>query len=145
MVDTIDSVRRSENMRRIRSTDTKPELRLRRLIYGLGFRYRLHRRNLPGNPDIVFASRKKVIFVHGCFWHQHEKCMDGRLPKSKTDYWTPKLKRNVERDASALQQLQQLGWSTLVVWDCELSSIDTLKQTEEKVHRFLTDDRVATT
>ena len=137
MVDTIDPSRRSENMRRIRSTDTKPELRLRKLVYSLGFRYRLHKKDLPGNPDLVFASRRKVIFVHGCFWHQHEKCVDGRIPRSKTEYWLPKLNRNVERDISALMQLKQMGWGALVVWECELSSAGTIKQTEERVRRFL--------
>jgi DNA mismatch endonuclease (patch repair protein) len=137
MVDTIDPVRRSENMRRIRSVDTKPELRLRRLVYGMGFRYRLHRKDLPGHPDLVFAGRRKVIFVHGCFWHQHEKCIDGRTPRSKTEYWLPKLKRNVDRDASALMQLDQMGWGALVVWECQLSSAETIKQTAETVRRFL--------
>ncbi len=137
MVDTIDPSRRSENMRRIRSTDTKPELRLRKLVYSLGFRYRLHRKDLPGNPDLIFASRRKVIFVHGCFWHQHEKCADGRIPRSKTEYWLPKLNRNVERDLSALIQLKQMGWGALVVWECELSSAGTIKQTEERVRHFL--------
>jgi DNA mismatch endonuclease (patch repair protein) len=137
MVDTIDPIRRSENMRQIKSADTKPELLLRRLVYGLGYRYRLHRKDLPGNPDLVFVGRRKVIFVHGCFWHQHEICVDGRIPRSKTEYWLPKLKRNVERDTAALIKLGQMGWKALVVWECQLGSAQAIKQAEETVRRFL--------
>jgi DNA mismatch endonuclease (patch repair protein) len=127
-------------MRRIRSTDTKPEFLLRRLVYGLGFRYRLHRKDLPGNPDLVFVGRRKVIFVHGCFWHQHDICVDGRVPRSKTEYWLPKLKRNVDRDAAALIKLGQMGWEALVIWECELGSAEMIKQTVEKVRHFLAPD-----
>lgn len=110
-------------MRRIRSKDTKPELLVRRLVWSLGYRYRLNRKDLPGKPDLTFASRKKVIFVHGCFWHQHPVgCSDSRLPKSRLEYWVPKLQRNCERDAQAVEKLQSDGWEVLVLWDCEIRS-----------------------
>jgi DNA mismatch endonuclease (patch repair protein) len=137
MVDTIDVDRRSENMRLIRSADTKPELLVRRLVYSLGIRYRLHRKDLPGCPDLVFTSRRKVIFVHGCFWHQHQECRDGRPPRSKTEYWLPKLARNIERDGAAITELKKMGWRVLVIWECELSNSALIKRTSDSVGRFL--------
>ncbi|MCP1335163.1 very short patch repair endonuclease [Futiania mangrovi] len=120
-MDKLSPQRRSENMRRIRSKDMKPEMVVRRLVHRLGYRYRLHRKDLPGKPDLVFGPRRAAIFVHGCFWHQHDKaaCLDGRVPKSNTAYWGPKLKRNVERDAAAQKALAEAGWRVLVVWECE--------------------------
>lgn len=96
---------RSENMRRIRSKDTAPEMAVRSLAHRLGYRYRLHRKDIPGKPDLVFPGRRKVIFIHGCFWHQHPGCREGRPPKSNTAYWLPKLERNMERDKDALARL----------------------------------------
>ena len=122
-MDRIDAERRSENMKRIRSAETRPELHVRKLIRSLGYSgYRLHRRDLPGRPDIAFIGRKKAVFVHGCFWHQHSdpSCLDGRLPKSRLDYWLPKLERNQKRDATAFKQLTEAGWTVLVIWECEL-------------------------
>lgn len=139
MVDTIDPIRRSENMRRIKSVDTKPELRLRKLVHSLGFRYRLHRKDLPGHPDLVFSSKRKVIFVHGCFWHQHENCIDGRTPRSRAEYWTPKLRRNVDRDQTALLRLSQMGWRALVIWECELGGVEAMEKMEATVRNFLTE------
>ena len=110
LMDSISAARRSENMSRIRSKDTKPEMLIRRMLHGLGYRYSLHRRDLPGAPDLVFPSRRKVILVHGCFWHQHKRCIDGRLPKSREDYWLPKLLRNVERDRRTVAKLRRGGW-----------------------------------
>jgi DNA mismatch endonuclease (patch repair protein) len=110
---------RSETMRRIRSADTVPELRVRRLLWHLGYRYRLHDKRLPGKPDIVFWGRKKVVFVHGCFWHQHEGCTDAALPKSNAQYWHPKLRRNIERDLNAVSTLEAEDWQVLVVWECQ--------------------------
>lgn len=112
---------RSRIMSSIRSKDTKPEMIVRRLLHRAGYRYRLHRRDLPGNPDLIFEGRQKVIFVHGCFWHQHEAeaCRDGRKPKSNTGYWHEKLERNVARDRAAVEQLSVQGWQTLIVWECE--------------------------
>jgi DNA mismatch endonuclease (patch repair protein) len=110
---------RSKLMASIPNKDTKPELAVRRLIHGMGARFRLHQRHLPGRPDIVLPKRKSVVFVHGCFWHQHEKCMQGRLPQSRTDYWVPKLAKNVRRDAEAIAALRRAKWKVLVIWECE--------------------------
>jgi DNA mismatch endonuclease (patch repair protein) len=108
-------------MRAIRSTGTTPELTVRRLAHALGYRFRLHRKDLPGRPDLAFIARHKVVFVHGCFWHQHpeESCSDARIPKSRTEYWLPKLARNAARDIKHIDDLQAMGWKVLVVWDCE--------------------------
>ena len=126
MVDKISGERRSENMRRIRSRGTRPEMVVRRLVHALGFRYRLHRRDLPGKPDLVFGPRRIVLFVHGCFWHQHE-CQDGRVPSSNRRYWQAKLARNVERDVQVRQELERLGWRVLIVWECETKNEEKLR------------------
>lgn len=120
------AIGRSENMRRIRSKDTEPELAVRRLVYAMGYRYRLHRKDIPGKPDLAFLGRRKVIFIHGCFWHQHSGCREGRPPKSNTDYWLPKLRRNQERDRLALAQLAASGWEPLVIWECETKDSSAL-------------------
>ncbi len=125
MVDKISKSRRSENMRRIKSKGTKPEMVVRRLVHGLGYRYRLHRKDLPGKPDLVFGPRRAVVFVHGCFWHQHD-CRDGRVPSSNREYWEPKLARNVERDRMTRHELEAAGWRVLVVWECEIKDDATL-------------------
>ncbi|MGA8938762.1 MAG: DNA mismatch endonuclease Vsr [Acidobacteriaceae bacterium] len=126
-MDRLSSDRRSANMRMIRSRDTKPEVFVRSLIHRMGFRFRLHVKDLPGRPDIVLPRLGKVVFVHGCFWHQHSQCREGRVPKSRRDYWRPKLERNVERDAEHRHELRRLGWKSLVVWECELDRSDTLR------------------
>lgn len=113
-------------MSRIRGRDTKPEMTVRRLIHGMGYRYRLHDRTLPGSPDIVFRKRKKVIFVHGCFWHRHKDCPSAVLPKTRRDFWTPKLNRNKKRDAKNLRELEKAGWSCLVLWECEIKNLADL-------------------
>ncbi|MBX9661506.1 MAG: DNA mismatch endonuclease Vsr [Nitrospiraceae bacterium] len=133
-MDKISKELRSANMRLIRSTDTKPELVLRRLIHGLGYRFRLHRKDLPGRPDIVFPGRCKVIFIHGCFWHQHSECREGRMPGTRLDYWVPKLSKNQIRDAANRTALEEQGWSVLVVWECELVDISAVTNA---VRRFL--------
>lgn len=121
-MDTLTIQQRSERMGRVRNKDTKPELVIRKLIHGLGYRYRLHSRKLPGRPDLVFAARKKVIFVHGCFWHRHgEACVLTRWPKSRLEFWRPKLQANHRRDGENQRTLATLGWRFLVVWECELS------------------------
>ena len=135
VTDKITAKRRSRNMSAIRSTGMKPELLVRSLVHRLGYRYRLHAKDLPGKPDLVFRSRQKVIFVHGCFWHQHPKqsCRDGRAPKSNLGYWTGKLARNVERDARHLVALKGMGWRVLVIWECEaLKGGDALARRIEK-------------
>lgn len=134
MADLLDSRSRSENMRRIRSKDTLPEMLVRRCIYSMGYRYRLHVRDLPGKPDLVFRKAKKAILVHGCFWHQHTQCREGRIPGSKAEYWRPKLERNVKRDLMNLAELKQLGWKTLILWECELRNE---KQLRLRLKKFL--------
>jgi len=126
MADRISRERRSENMRRIRSRDMKPEMTVRRIVHGMGYRYRVSRRDLPGKPDLVFGPRRAVIFVHGCFWHQHS-CRDGRIPKSNREYWEAKLARNAERDRQAVALLEEKGWRVLVIWECETKDRDALR------------------
>ena len=110
---------RSANMRAIRSKDMKPELSVRSLVHRLGYRFRIHKKDLPGKPDLVFGSRRKVIFVHGCFWHVHN-CRKAHTPKSNIEYWQPKLQRNMVRDLKNLKALSEAGWETLIVWECEI-------------------------
>lgn len=125
-MDNLSSARRSENMRRIRSKDTRPEIRVRSLLHSLGYRYRLHDKSLPGKPDITFPGRKRVVLVHGCFFHQHATCVDGHMPKSREEYWGPKLEGNIRRDKSSRAKLSRAGWRSLVVWDCETQDIEKL-------------------
>ena len=136
MVDMLTMARRSANMSSIRSKDTKPEWIVRRLLHAEGYRYRLHGKDLPGKPDLVFNKRRKVIFVHGCFWHQHPRveCSDGRRPKSNEAYWDAKLQKNVERDAAHLSSLRGKGWEVEVVWACETKDLDGLR---DRLVRFL--------
>lgn len=136
MTDTLTPTQRSERMSRVRSKDTKPEMTVRRLAHGMGYRYRLHRKNLPGKPDLTFPSRRKVIFVHGCFWHRHPSatCKLARLPKSRLDFWLPKFEKNTVRDARNLREILDMGWSSLVVWECETENIETLR---ERLRAFL--------
>ncbi len=114
-------------MRAVKSRDTAPEMIVRRLVTALGHRYRLHRKDLPGKPDLAFIGRRKAIFVHGCFWHQHDCPRGARTPKSRRDYWAPKLARNKARDAEHLAKLQDMGWEALVVWECEMKDRDALR------------------
>ncbi|MBM3607245.1 MAG: DNA mismatch endonuclease Vsr [Alphaproteobacteria bacterium] len=119
MPDTLTPAQRSANMAAIRSKDMKPEMAVRSLVHRMGYRFRLHRKDLPGKPDLVFASRKAVIFVHGCFWHQHSACREGRMPGTRLEYWKPKLERNIARDIQNQLALKSLGWRVLVLWECE--------------------------
>ena len=118
-------------MRRVRSKDTTPELAVRRIISALGYRYRLHRKDLPGKPDIVFAARKKIIFVNGCFWHGHHCRRGARLPKENRDYWRSKIARNMERDKSNRAELRRNGWRVQTVWECEILNFMKLERTIE--------------
>ncbi len=118
---------RSANMRAIRSKDMRPELAVRKLVHAMGYRYRLHGKGLPGRPDLVFGPRRKVIFVHGCFWHAHN-CKTAHLPKSNRSYWVPKLKRNRERDEKNLVALKEQGWRALIIWECETREERGLKR-----------------
>lgn len=113
-------------MARVRSRDTSPELIVRRLLTRLGYRYRLHRRDIPGKPDIAFIGRRKAIFVNGCFWHGHDCKRGARAPKANADYWARKIARNRARDARVIAELEALGWSSLVLWECELPDTDAL-------------------
>ena len=113
-------------MSRVRSKNTQPEMTIRRIAYALGYRYRLHGAHLPGTPDLVFSTRRKVVFVHGCFWHQH-RCPLGRVPKSRLNFWLPKFQANQRRDRINARRLRQLGWHVLVVWECQLSSTDKVR------------------
>jgi len=125
-MDTLTKAERSERMSRIRSKNTRPELAVRQALFGLGYRYQLHRKDLPGKPDIVFPSRKKALFIHGCFWHAHQGCKVANLPKSRTEYWQAKFQRNVERDKLNKRALRRMGWSTLTVWECQIKREDRL-------------------
>ncbi|MGB4334419.1 MAG: very short patch repair endonuclease [Chromatiaceae bacterium] len=124
MADTLTPAQRSERMSRVRGKDTAPEMKLRRLIHGMGYRYRLHVGDLPGKPDLVFPSRHALIFMHGCFWHRHANCKLARLPKSKLDFWETKLEQNRQRDLGYRERLRAMGWRVLIVWECELHNLD---------------------
>lgn len=125
LYDPLSETERSERMSKIRNKDTKPELFVRGIVYRMGYRYRLHSSSLPGNPDLVFSSRHKVIFVHGCFWHQHG-CSNYRMPKTKRAFWEPKLARNRQRDCQVRRRLRRLGWRSLVIWECSLNNTTKL-------------------
>ena len=123
-MDTLTALERSERMGRVRGKDTKPEWAVRRLVWSLGYRYRLHTRDLPGCPDVVLKRLKKAIFIHGCFWHRHPNC--GRIPKSRVEFWKTKLTQNRERDLRNQRELKRLGWDYLVVWECETRDLGSV-------------------
>ena len=133
-MDTLTPEQRSERMRRVRSRDTKPEVKLRKLVWRLGHRYRKNKVSIIGKPDIAFVGRKRVIFLHGCFWHRHDCASGRREPKSRLDFWRSKFQRNVARDAEVQEQLTAAGWRSLVVWECELHDQRVL---EGRVRDFL--------
>ncbi len=126
-------------MRRVRSANTSFELRVRKILHVLGYRFRVHAA-LPGKPDIVFAKRRKVIFCHGCFWHSHQGCKRASLPKSKTDFWTSKLARNKQRDQAAQEFLHRQGWEALIIWECESKDASLLSA---RLQTFLGPPRLA--
>jgi DNA mismatch endonuclease, patch repair protein len=134
MSDTLTVKERSQRMALVQGADTRPELLVRRLIHGMGYRYRLHAKELPGRPDIVFRKRRKVIFVNGCFWHRHQNCRLARLPKSRSEFWLPKLEGNRQRDAKNIAALKAAGWMVLVIWECELGDRQSLV---ERLKEFL--------
>ena len=133
-MDRITSAQRSAQMSLVKSKNTGPELIVRKLAHSLGYRYRLHGAGLPGKPDLVFAKRKKVVFVHGCFWHRHVGCRRATTPATNLDYWLPKFERTVERDGQNIEALSSRGWSALAVWECELKNTSDLA---EKLRAFL--------
>jgi len=136
MTDRLSASARSKNMSLIKNKHTKPEMVVRKIVFSLGFRYRLHDRNLPGTPDLIFPRKRKLIFVNGCFWHMHENCVKFKLPASNREFWTLKLQGNRYRDDANLQKLTDLGWRVLIVWECELRDKDELR---EKLVSFLDD------
>lgn len=126
-MDTFTRTKRSEIMRSIRSGNTQPEMIVRSLLHKEGFRFRLNDKRLPGKPDVVLRKYKTVVFIHGCFWHEHQNCRDGRRPKSNTGYWDQKLDRNVKRDVANAERLRSIGWNLIVVWECELNNRERLR------------------
>lgn len=133
-MDTLTAEQRSIVMSKIRGKNTTPELLVRKFLWELGFRYRLHRKDLPGCPDLVFPSRRKVVFVHGCFWHGHV-CRRDKLPKTRTDFWREKMERNAKRDRLNVKKLKKLGWQSFEIWECEVKNDKVLK----KLLKFLAD------
>lgn len=123
-MDVVSPARRSAMMARIRGRDTKPEMIVRRAAHRLGYRFRLHRRDFPGSPDLVFPRRKKIVFVHGCFWHSHEGCRFAYQPKSNVEFWGSKLRKNRERDIRVKGELECMAWDVLVIWECETVDSD---------------------
>lgn len=123
--------KRSEVMSKIRGKNTKPEIILRSQLFKQGFRFRIHKKTLPGKPDIVLERYKTAIFVHGCFWHYHKGCREGRIPSANSKYWREKLLKNVEKDKMHIRELEELGWKVIIVWECEIEK--KLEQTVEKV------------
>lgn len=132
-MDTLSPLRRSQLMARVRGKDTKPEMIVRRLAHAMGYRYRLHRKDLPGRPDLVFPGRRKVVFVHGCFWHRHS-CKKATTPKSNAEFWKKKFEENVARDDRNILDLAERGWDSMVIWQCE--TYDTTKLSE-RLRSFL--------
>jgi DNA mismatch endonuclease (patch repair protein) len=120
---------RSQVMAKVRGKDTKPEMQVRRLIHAAGYRYRLHCRELPGTPDLVFKGRRKVVFVHGCFWHRHDGCVHARMPKSRVEFWMAKLDGNRLRDGAVQLALARSGWGVLVIWECQLAHPEAVLET----------------
>ena len=136
MVDTVSPEKRSRIMAAITAKDTKPELTVRRAIHAMGYRFRLHRKDLPGKPDLVLARHKLVVFVHGCFWHQHKGCKIANVPKSRPEYWLPKLRSNTERDIASRAALEELGWRVEVIWECETKDLDRLADRLEAIFKL---------
>jgi len=128
-MDKLTPAHRSWNMSRIRATNTAPERIVRSLLHRMGYRFRLHRKDLPGKPDIVLPRHNTIIFVHGCFWHQHKGCKYAYLPKTKQDFWIKKLNANADRDKSVIKRLKKSGWRILIIWECETKEIAALENT----------------
>lgn len=129
MIDVLTEEQRSYCMSRIRAQDTKPEMVVRSLLHRMGYRFRLHRRDLPGKPDIVLPSKKKIILVHGCFWHRHARCRYATEPQTNESFWRDKLDRNVKRDRKIKRELRKIGWGVRVVWECEIKNLQRLERT----------------
>ena len=134
MTDHINRAQRSRNMAAVRSKDTKPEMVVRKLVYGLGYRYRLHLGSLPGRPDLAFPAKRKAIFVHGCFWHRHPECSRASMPKIRQAFWKAKFEKNVARDARNIAALEATEWKILTLWECEIKNDQWLRKA---IQRFL--------
>jgi DNA mismatch endonuclease (patch repair protein) len=134
MADHVDPATRSRIMSAVHSKDTMPEVRVRKMLHSMGYRYRLHVAKLPGKPDIVFPSRHKIVFVHGCFWHRHRSCRYATTPKTRPEYWEEKFSANVTRDRATVRKLKQMGWTIATVWQCQLKNPERLA---ERLHEFL--------
>ena len=137
MADIMSPEQRSERMSRIRGQHTRPELLLRRALHRRGLRYRLHVTGLPGRPDLVFPRHRAVVFMHGCFWHQHKDCKVAKVPKSNTLFWQEKFARNQRRDRANTRRLRALGWRVAVAWECQVTSAAGLDRTAERIERFV--------
>tara|TARA_B100001175_G_C19311286_1_gene543140 strand:+ start:163 stop:582 length:420 start_codon:yes stop_codon:yes gene_type:complete len=122
------SKERSKNMAAIKSKNTNPEIKVRKLLHSLGYRFRLHKKELPGSPDIVLKKYKTVVFVHGCFWHRHKECKYASNPKTREEFWNKKFLSNIERDIKVRERIKAAGWKSIVVWECELKDIQKLKK-----------------
>ncbi|WP_226477455.1 very short patch repair endonuclease [Pseudomonas sp. MWU16-30323] len=131
--DVVTPEQRSRNMSKIKGKNTKPEMTVRSMCHELGFRYRLHRKDLPGTPDLVFPKHRLCLFVHGCFWHRHPGCKYAYTPKSRLDFWLPKLAKNVERDMKAKRALEVSGWRVSIIWECQTKNRDTLRAEIQKM------------
>jgi DNA mismatch endonuclease (patch repair protein) len=132
-MDIYSREKRSDIMARVKATDSIPELTVRRVLHSLGYRFRLHRTNLPGKPDIVLPKHKSVIFVHGCFWHHHKGCKKSKLPETNADFWRKKILDNVARDKRTIHELGKTGWKVLVLWECQVRSL----KLQETINHFL--------
>ena len=129
------SEQRSRNMSAIKSKNTKPEIAVRKLLHSMGYRFRLHRKDLPGSPDIVLPKYKTVIFVHGCFWHRHENCKYASTPKTRKEFWENKFKTNLKRDLDIQEKIKNMGWQSVVIWECEIKNILALNNKLQKIHK----------
>ncbi|MBN2285805.1 MAG: DNA mismatch endonuclease Vsr [Tissierellales bacterium] len=135
-MDRISKKHRSWNMSRIRSKNTKPEIIVRSILHRNGYRFRLHKKDLPGKPDIVLPKFNTVVFVHGCFWHRHENCSDATTPKTSTDFWQKKFEDNVKRDKRNIKALQEAGWKVIIIWECEIGNpTNVLQKIEECIKK----------
>jgi DNA mismatch endonuclease (patch repair protein) len=132
-MDNLSPKNRQKCMSRIKSKNTRPEMLVRRILTDMGIRYRLHKKNLPGKPDVVIGKRKVIIFINGCFWHQHLNCKYAVLPKTNVDYWKNKLQCNVMRQATQIDALKQTGWHVYILWECQLKSLDNAKKIIENI------------
>lgn len=142
MADNISPSERSEIMSRVPSKGSRPELFVRRIVWELGYHYRLNAKDIPGKPDIYFKGRKRAIFINGCFWHRHEGCSLTRTPKTRVEFWSEKFRQNVARDVTNYKKLEEMGWKYLVIWECEIKQKNT-QMLKEKIRLFMSDEEIA--